>query len=488
MGRGSKQVLHPEGIDRRISGYYSTPRFVAEFLADECFRLFPSGHMVLDPCSGQGELHEPLFAHGLKIDSFDVVDFGVDHRSNFQQRDFLEFYDEQKSRRIMGVSIDAPYDFYIANPPYNCHEVDYIRQRKNLLRQLFPTVGVHNMYSMFVSAMIDCAKDGAIIGFITLDSFLTSRVHFGLRKQILDDCSVHTIALCPTDLFLDQKSDVRTCIVILQKGKQFQGIVRTSNRPRNTEEFRDLLNHNHFEEQDLSKILLRGERDLDEFMIGCPDEIAGLFRHPRLGEQFRCVTGISTGDDKKYLSKTRTPEFDVPFFKNPGIDRFRTTASAYLVSNFLDVARTVSDFQVRNKDVLFKEGINCSSMGVPFTACYLPPNSTFGVNANIFCLPTDLWWLIGFLNSSLVTYIVRGILIRTNMITSGYVARIPVPPLELEVRQQIASVARREYDLASTSVEIPIREIDEVIYSALGITPDCQTMIGRFCKDLIRLT
>jgi hypothetical protein len=488
MGRGSKQVLHTAGIDRRISGYYSTPRFVADFMAEEFLRHSPHGQTVLDPCAGQGELHDLLIERHLKIDSFDVVDFGIDHRSNFQQRDFLDYYDEQKSRCIMGVSIDAPYDFYIANPPYNCHEVDYIRERKTRLKQLFPNVGVHNMYSMFVSAMIDCAKDGAIIGFITLDSFLTSRVHYGLRKQILDECAVHTIALCPTDLFLDQKSDVRTCILVLQKGKRFQGRVRTSNRPRTTEEFRDLLKHHRFVERHLPQILLHGERDQDEVVIGCPDEIADLFKHRRLGEQFRCVTGISTADDNRYLSKVRSSEFDVPFFKNPGMDRFRTKPSAYLISNFLDVEREIADFQVRNKDVLFKEGITCSSMGVPFTACYLPPNSTFGVNANIFCDAADLWWLIGFLNSSLVTFIVRGILIRTNMITSGYVSRIPIPPLTLEARRKIARVAQREYERRSTSDEVPIREIDEVVYGDLHMTAGTQSMIAEFCGDLVRLT
>jgi len=488
MGRGSKQVLHATGIDRRVSGYYSTPRFVADFMAAELMRMNPHAKRVLDPCAGQGELQDLLLSRDLVIDSFDVVDFKIPSKSNFRLQDFIEFYEDQKAKCILGLSIDAPYDIYIANPPYNCHEVDYIQNRKSRLKGLFPQVGVHNMYSMFISAMIDCAKDGALIGFITLDSFLTGRVHHELRQQILKECSVHTLVLCPTDLFLEQESDVRTCIMILQKGKRYQGLVSTSNRSTSTQEFRDILNKRKFVEKGLSNILLTTERDLNDVVIGCPDEIFNLFHYPRLGQMFRCVTGISTGEDKKYISKERTEENNVPFYKNPGNNRFRTTPNGYLTSNFLEIEKKVSDFQVRNKDVLFKEGITCSSMGVPFTACYLPPNCTFGVNANIICEKEDLWWLMSYLNSSLVTFMVRGVLIRTNMITSGYVSRIPITPLSEIAKRDLFQIARREYEVGWPNANSALKQIDSIVYENLRISAETQKQITEFCSDLIRLT
>jgi len=488
MGRGTKKVFDSAGIDRRTSGYYSTPGFVADFIANEILRIKPDIARVLDPCVGKEELTGLLEEKGKDVDSFDIFEFKSAYESNFQRTDFIEFYEEQKGQCILGSDIDLPYDAYIANPPYNCHEVDYIRKSKKRLKSLFPDVGVHNMYSMFISAMIDCAKQGAVIGFITLDSFLTARAHSGLRKKIHDECSIHTIALCPTDLFLDQGADVRTCIMVLQKGTEHQGSVRTANRPRNTKRFQEILANDELVEKPLSEIVLESDDDLNEIVIGCPSELWGMFSLPRLGNLFRCVTGISTADDKKYISPRRSEGFAVPFFKNPGKSRFYTEPNGYIVDNFLEVDSRVPNFQVRNKDILFKEGITCSSMGVPFTACYLPPNSTFGVNANIICSQSDIWWLIGYLNSSLVTYLVRGVLIRTNMVTSGYVSRIPIPCISSSAKERLEKIAKQQYENKAVDALKGVAEIDKVLFDDLGITKSTQDKISTFCGDILRLT
>ena len=75
------------------------------------------------------------------------------------------------------------------------------------------------MYSMFLSALIECAKKGSLIGVIISDSFLTAKLHSNLRKQIIDNCIIHQLILCPNDLFWSQKADVKTCILILEKGR-----------------------------------------------------------------------------------------------------------------------------------------------------------------------------------------------------------------------------------------------------------------------------
>lgn len=488
MGRSAKSIMLGEEIDRRESGYYSTPSFVADFMAKELLRINPDAESVLDPCTGKEELIGHLQAKGLRVDSFDLEDFDIHHNSNFKKVDFLEFYASKKHQCILSDRINLEYDLYIANPPYNCHEVEYISNNKNVLKKLFPDIGVHNMYSMFVSAMIDCAKDGALIAFITLDSFLTARAHCGLRKQIHDECSIHLLALCPTDLFWDQKSDVRTCIMILQKGRQYQGKVSVSNRPLDSSSFETILNDRELQSKELTEILLSSDYDSDEFVIGCPADIWRLFTCPRLGQIFKCVTGISTGNDKKYLSPEKMKGFEIPFYKNPGNDRFYTEPNGYLTNDFLSVDKDVPNFMVRNKDILFEEGITCSSMGVTFTACYLPPNCTFGVNANIICSKNDIWWLMGYLNSSLVTYMVRGILLRSNMITSGYVSRIPIVQLDQDAKDRIAAISKEAYLNRGVKSDYAVKKIDELLFSTLHICEETQKQISVFCNDVIRYT
>jgi hypothetical protein len=489
MGRHEKSVLNGQGLDRRESGYYSTPAPVAEFLASKLVELHPQGRKALDPCLGEGELAIPLFSRGIAVDGFDVLDFDLPPGIAFSKRDFFDFYREQKKSCVPGGRIDLPYDFYVANPPYNCHELNYVRDNKRWLRSVFSDIGVLNTYSMFLSAMIDCAREGAILAFITLDSFLTARGHEALRKQILRECSLHHLLLCPNDLFWPQGADVRTCIMILQKGRRFQGEVAILNRPRDTTGFVRALEKESFEQRKLSEILLQNKEDRSEFIVGVPDDIRTLFAGTRLGSRFRCITGISTGNDSRYLSTAKRPGFTTPFYKNPGSYRFYCPPNAYLTDDFLQLDKSIPNFMVRNKELLFKPGITCSSMGVPFAACYLPINSTYGVNANIICPEKDLWWLLAYLNSHLVTYLVRGVLIRSNMVTSGYVSRIPVPKLSTRKKRALAVVAREAFrsQIVERDYTEYLTRINRALYAELGITPGSAEMMARFAGGILKL-
>jgi hypothetical protein len=490
MGRSKKEVITECGNDRRETGYYSTPPQVAEYLARRLIEINPSGKKVIDPCVGREELSRYFFHHGKDVVGIDINKFSEYSHCNFMQADFLRLYDNHKNPYIFTLNTFCPhgFDYWVANPPYNCHEVDYIKENKKNLKTLFGEIGVHNMYSMFLSAIIDMAKDGAAIGVITLDSFLTSKAHSALRSQIISETTVHDIILCPTDLFFDQGADVRTCIIVMTKGKSCSSKIRVLNRLTNKQDFYCHLEEGKFSEYSLDEILLDSNRDNLEFIIDVPETVKYLFRLDRVGELFRCVTGISTGNDKKYLSKERRNGFSVPFYKNPGSRKFYCRADAYIIDHFLEESRTVDTFMVRNINLLFNPGITCSSMGVEFSACYLPKNVTFGVNPNIICSEEDIWWLLAYMNSDLVKYIVRGILNRTNMVTSGYISRVPVPEFSASTKAKLDRLSRDAYGLAKNGEdfqEITIK-INLEVNTAAAIDAATQDIIGAFCSNIVR--
>lgn len=486
MGRFEKTIVNENGIDRRELGYYSTPEFVSTFMTKAMLEINPNGSTALDPCVGKEELIKGLYDHNIDIDGIDIFNHGDYYYCNFIQRDFIDFYRQEKIKLLFDQQINLKYDYYIANPPYNCHEVDYIRDNKKDLNKLFGNIGVHNMYSMFVSAIIDSAKDGALISIITADSFLTARMHNPLREQILNTCSIHYLILCPTDLFWEQKADVRTAIMILQKGKGNQQLVKSLNRPKNKEDLKIKLEQKAFLETPLESIINASNDNLFEFVIDIPSEIQSLFSFPRIGEKYKCITGISTGEDGKYISKEKKPGFEVPFYKNPGSRKFYCEPDGFLTNDYLIYDKQVKNFMVRNKGYMLKEGITCSSMGLPFSACYLPVGSTYGVNANIFCNKEDIWWLLSYLNSSLITYIVRGVLIRSNMITSGYVSKIPVIELNKKTKKELAIIAKKAFDekVSPKDVTNIIQKIDGIIFNELGLSSEIEAEILHFASNL----
>lgn len=486
MGRFEKTIVNENGIDRRELGYYSTPEFVSTFMTKAMLEINPNGSTALDPCVGKEELIKGLYDNNIDIDGIDIFNHGDYYYCNFIQKDFIDFYKQEKTNLLFDQQINLKYDYYIANPPYNCHEVDYIRDNKKDLNKLFGNIGVHNMYSMFISAIIDSAKDGALISIITADSFLTARMHNPLREQILNTCSIHYLILCPTDLFWDQKADVRTAIMILQKGKKNQQLVKSLNRPKNKQELKIKLEQKAFLETPIESIINASNDNLFEFVIDIPSEIQSLFSFPRIGEKYKCITGISTGEDGKYISKEKKNGFEVPFYKNPGSRKFYCEPDGFLTNEYLIFDKEVKNFMVRNKGYMLKEGITCSSMGLPFSACYLPIGSTYGVNANIFCDKEDIWWLLGYLNSSLITYIVRGVLIRSNMITSGYVSKIPVIELNKKTKKELATIAKTAFDekVSPKDVTRIIQKIDRIIFNELGLSNEIETEILHFTSNL----
>ena len=489
MGRHRKSVYNSAGIDRRDTGYYSTPAPVADFFKRKLLSLNPHPQQVFDPCVGNGELLAPFCDTGARLCGFDIIDFQADRFFEFEQRDFLL----SAVKALDGSSPPGSMpgaDIIVANPPYNCHEHEYLRKHKQRFALCFGRSAALNLYSLFVHAIIRTAKPGCLIGLITFDSFLTARGHEALRRFIRAECRIHSLLLCPTDLFRKQRADVRTSILILQKGSQGTNRIEVAGRPETSGRFEHGLKTNAFRTYAPEEVFLASPRDRGEFMVEVPQAVRALFNAPRLGELFACKTGISTGNDKTHLSPTKRQGFTIPFYKNPGNRRFFAYPDAYLRDDYRTVAKDAGNFIVRNKPYIGLPGITCSSMGVRFGAAILPAGSAFGVNANIFPPEEDRWWLLGFLNSSLCNYLVRGVLLRSNMITAGYVARIPVPSIPAVVRKALSLIAREAYEVrpAPQGALVFIQRIDELVFETSKIPISDRNCINKFCANIVERT
>lgn len=494
MGRHAKTLAGLAGIDRRNLGYYSTPPWLAEYVVNRQLQLRPGLRAAFDPCVGEGAFVRPLLQRGIRCAGIDIHDFPArPPEISFTQGDFLRRAGDSQATPLL--SCQRPWegcDAWVINPPYNCHEVDYVRANKGWLDVQFGDLGTANMYAMFIAAAIRSASYGTALGIVTLDSFLTARIHEPLRRLILSECRIHDLLLAPTDLFLDQKADVRTCVMLLVKdraGTPPDWPIRTLNRPATSAAFRAALATEAFDIAPRSALVLQDERDNAEFVIGVPKEIRNLLGESRIGDNYKCITGISTGNDAKYLRPTKHPGFSVPFYKNPGSKKFYCEPCDFLCDNFDEVSRQDKNFMVRNRQLLELPGIVCSSMGVPFSACYRPEQTTFGVNANIVLRDQD-WWLLSYLNSTLATYLVRGILNRSNMITSGYVSRIPVPEFSRTIRDKLSRIAREAVSkkISPSETRRYVRLVNDLVFADLGLSLGTQMILNAFCADLLRTT
>lgn len=495
MGRKEKIIIEEIKkekifIDKRELGYYSTPSFICEYIKQRLLEIDNKGKSIFDPCCGKEEMLKPFENNDIEAYGIDIFKYKEEYKAFYRKENFIEFYfsnlDKDKSVKKL------KYDYYVLNPPYNCHEVDYIKNNKKLLKEYFGDVGIQNMYLIFISAIIDLAKEGALIGIITSDSFLTAKSYNKFREKLLKSCTIHEITMCPKETFSKEGADVRTSILILQKGPKFQKEVVINNRCKDIAKLKEIFglkdeNRNRYP---LDDIILRDKKDNKEFLIECPKEIKKLFNNERLGNKYKCISGISTGNDKLYLSKEKIYPYTMEFYKNPGKDKFYTNKKLFINENFLKISRDVPNFIVRNKDLLFKSGIICSSMGVEFSAAKLNENSTFGVNTAVICSDEESYFLLSYLNSTLVTYLVRGVLNRSNMITSGYVSRIPIIDFNKEEKERLIALGKLGYEKSKNNEGIKevLIEIDKVIKKSINLKEENIKFINDFRSDMVKLT
>ena len=481
MARKCK-ILLEDSVNNREVGYFPTPDFVSQYLCEEMMLLNPDGTKVLDPAVGKGELSKSFLDCGKNVEGYDIIDCASRHKKiKFNNTDFIREYLQHKERLC-----NNDYDYIIMNPPYNCHEHSYIVTHKDKLQASFHT-GIYNMFAMFLEAVIEIAKDGCLIGCIVPDSLLFISAYAKLREKILGECAILQLILCPAYLFRNNGAYVSTCILILRKGKSNPtSLIRVVNRSSNVSTFRTLLKGQHLTEMKLQDLLLKINDRTTIFIVDCPDEIKSLFTTcPRLGIVFDCGGGVSTGNDNQYTSSQLKDGFSVPYYSNV-FTRFTTPPKLFLCDKYLELSKGNRKFIVRHPDKLECDGIVCSGVGKRFYAACLPAIGVSGVNAAIWPPKEDLFWLLAYLNSSLVSYLLKGIIARSHITTIGNVSSLPILNLTDSEKKSLGRISKQVIN-GKLAPEDAIAKIDRIVYLNINLSRRTRKMIRQFCADLIHL-
>ena len=76
------------------------------------------------------------------------------------------------------------------------------------------------------------------------------------------------------------------------------------------------------------------------------------------------------------------------------------------------------------------------------------------------------------------------------MITSGYVARIPIPKLSPIALHQMSAIAREAYlnQVSPKAAGQYVEQINQIIWKELDFTEETRVRIHNFCQNLIRAT
>ena len=126
-------------------------------------------------------------------------------------------WDIRNSNALRTTDFDNSMDYVVGNPPYcNVHHMS--KENYDLLKTefFFCSDGMTDLYIGFFEKGIQMLNSNGILGYITPNSWLTSKAGYWLRSHLYDHNSLQQIYNFDTDKLFDDATTF-TCITILSK-------------------------------------------------------------------------------------------------------------------------------------------------------------------------------------------------------------------------------------------------------------------------------
>ena len=471
----------------RVDGFYETPIKTVEYICSMVLSHYKPGKKVIDPCVGDGIFLYALESAGVRKE--DLYGYDIDEEKIMNlQKDFPNVC-------VFDATYQFPekYDIMVGNPPYNGDESHYIREHRERLKMEFKDIKPKNTFSLISYRCFEALNEGGIFSMILLDSFMTNTYYKDFRKVLLRDCEIREMILAPRKLFYKISADVRTCILtcIKNTAEEKENPVRLIDRVEDEDEYwspkkLEIVPQSSFSHYPNST-----------FLVGIPDSIRNMYINAerRLADVVLGGTGISTGKDKIFL-KPREEVIDdknwVAYYKNGSRSAYHYVPKFYIHKDYRKSMKQSEDlpsnYLIRNEKYFFREGITCSSVGVRFTAAYMPPGGLFGVNANFFFDDEDtMYYILGFLNTRLSWYLCRNVVIRTNNISANYLRLLPYIEPDKDTKTEIAGAVKELLKRLQKNPDLDYSEtqtqLDKKFQEIYSIKPEGLKDINTFCDN-----
>ncbi len=403
---------------------------------------------------------------------------------------------------IEASSLPTNFDAIAANPPYLGYRL-MPKKMVAFLRSEYKDAH-YDMYSAFLELATRLINQSGKISFICQQSFLSITRYEALRKKLLASFNITSLVSLGAGAFQSRSGEkVSSVIVTLEYSKQNYDLSHIDLRDQANKRIAlktgiksmpsQFIQGKEMEE---TSRLIAGTPILPD----CPKDIAQLFcRLPQLDHNDHGITvtnGMFTCDNKrfvKHFSEIKDFEKDdyVPYDKGGGQKWFASTPYRLW---WKDQGESIRKLRVERgqsrtlpgEDFYFKQGITYSYIGTRgFKARLLSPLSVFDIaSSSLFCQDeTKLNYLLGFLNSSLVIFIL-GQLNPTVNFQIGDIRRIPYCKPDSKVAGEISSIVSKSIELASMFDKInpdsPAFDSNQNILGREGTTEN----ISKFIDDL----
>lgn len=445
--------------------------------------------LVLEPSIGEGALLKNLIGHPRQVVGYDVDSKPFEKNKNlntinmnvtFKNISFIDDFFEKATTDI--------YDSVIANPPYG---LEFSIEYRQKLKQALPDLYVKESYGLFLYMSLKQLKNKGRYVFLIPDTFLTSHRHVALRKFLLEEARPSHIIRIPSKSFETVNFQYGNLCVIAGYKEQ----LKESETVLLSEALDGLLSDT-IPEPVLSisgiKFSTTIEQGWSKYSLVEKDTLVSN-DWSVLGDLAECRTGIYTGDNSTYigfdpfLSKRKsnghvidwekdvyTSELDdvekleglkiakklyVPFIRGGHRGMFEKPSNAILWSKeAIEFYKENKKARFQNSSFYFKEGISLPMVSSSKISASYMVNSVFdqGVVGIFPHERKNLECLIIYLNSSLASKLMKGLVNGSANNSANYIKKLPVPKFTDKARSKALSIFNKikaDSNLDSTEID-----------------------------------
>jgi hypothetical protein len=404
--------------------------------------------------------------------------FGSDESESFANHGSLLLSLKPRPADILLCRIDGTrlelselperFDRQALNPPYLSHRL-MSKHSAKFLREYYDGCQ-YDYYTAFLELSIRLMKKGGRLSLICQQSFLSTSRFESLRRRLIERCHIHSVVQLGAGAFASRGGEkVSNAIISLslkqenENGHELSVYKLLSANSKEQAETDGLVEYE--KETFLEADLITNTQMIPGFPLVpfCPKEVANLFHiHPTIAQSDNGIiltNGLFTCDNKRFVRHfSEMNDIDrtiyVPYDKGGGQKWFSTTPYMLEWTNNGDDIRSFRHQRGQSKALpgerfYFQHGITYSYIGTKgFKARLLSPGSVFDIASSaIFSEEIDLYYLLGFLNSSLTRYIL-GMLNPTVNFQIGDLRRLPFCAPEARLEKDVAKLAKEAVELA----------------------------------------
>jgi len=489
--------------------YYTKSEPILDYMTRQ-LRL-EEGLQVLEPAAGDGVFIEAILERqpDIMIDAFDLNPEAVadleDKFSGLSNVRVIHADTLMADHDGLFADFTAQYDRVIANPPYGAWQ-EY--SKREHLKRLYRGLYVKDTYALFLYKSLQLLKEGGRLVFIIPDTYLNLHRHRRLRELLLTRAQILEIVLFPSSFFpgvnfgysnlsiltLQKCSDATCCMKNTFRVLTGFPDVQALAAPTGSETTYT------FQQQQVYE-------NIDHALFVCSTpQVTSLINRAkaRIGDVADCVTGIYSGNDKRFLyalsSNIRNgaryqivpqdcvfdtsqrcppggiqgPRHFVPIVKGGGVKYFKPDLwfldwSVKAVNHY----RTDHKARFQNSSYYFKPGISVPMVSSSQITAAIMRDRLFDQSiVGIFPRrPSLTYFLLGFFNSPTCNTLIRTINPSANN-PANYIKKLPFIEPPTQVLHRIDGLVRgilKDTQATGSYDGEDEREVHEMLADLYGI-------------------